>query len=96
MRTAQDNRRTELWHLLPVLAEASPVDCKYWGKFVVSKLERLREEREQVQGLLQRGHVNPDARHILEALLHDLDRQIDEELTRVLSPQRDPGSQAAD
>lgn len=64
----------------------------------MSKLERLRQERDQVQALLQRGHVNPDARHILEDLLSDLDYQIDQELTRILSPHNDEGSgsQAAD
>jgi len=62
----------------------------------VEKLERLRDEREQVQSLLHAANVNPDARHILQALLRDLEREIDEELTRRLSPHSDSGSQAAD
>ena len=64
------------------------------GISVVGTLERLRDEREQVHSLLLSGHVHPDARSILEALLRDLDRQIDQELTRRLSPHS--GSQAAD
>jgi hypothetical protein len=47
-----------------------------------------------VDVLLASGHVNPDARRVLEALLRDLDRQIDAELTRRLSPHSD--AQAAD
>lgn len=78
-----------------LLAGASPLRCS-WGQQVVEKLERLRDEREQVQFLLRAANVNPDARHILEALLHDLDREIDEELTRRLSPHSDSGSRAAD
>lgn len=49
-------------------------------------LERLRDERAQVHALLMSGHVHPNARRTLEALLQDLDRQIDQELTRRLSP----------
>lgn len=61
----------------------------------MQKLERLRDERDQVELLLQNGKVNPDARHILEELLLDLGRQIDEELTRRLSPHHSD-SKAAD
>jgi uncharacterized protein involved in exopolysaccharide biosynthesis len=60
----------------------------------VRTLDRLRDERAQVDVLLASGHVHPNARRILENLLNDLDRQIDEELTRRLSPHS--GSQAAD
>ncbi len=67
-----------------------------WGKLYVGTLERLRDEREQVFNLLQSGHVNPDARPILEDLLNDLDRSIDQELTRRLSPNYDSDSKAAD
>ncbi len=52
------------------------------------KLERLRQEREQVHVLLQNARISSDTRYVLEALLADLDRQIDEELTNRLSPHR--------
>jgi hypothetical protein len=61
----------------------------------VGTLERLRDERLQVESLLKGGNVHPNARRTLEALLTDLDRQIDQELTRRLSP-NSPGSEAAD
>jgi hypothetical protein len=51
----------------------------------VNKLERLRQEREQVHTLLQNPRLSSDTRYVLDALLSDLDRQIDEELTNVLS-----------
>jgi len=67
------------------------------GTSEVSKLERLRQEREQVSHLLESARLSADTRHVLEALAHDLDRQIDEELTSVLSPghKADSGSSAA-
>lgn len=51
----------------------------------MSKLERLRQEREQVVTLLQNARLASDTRQVLEALASDLDRQIDEELTNHLS-----------
>jgi len=57
-------------------------------------LEYLREERQLVHSLLLSRQVHPDRRRILEALLRDLDQQIDQELTRRLSPHS--GSRAAD
>jgi hypothetical protein len=52
----------------------------------VIKLERLRQERDQVHKLLQGARISSDTRFVLEALCADLDRQIDEELTIRLSP----------
>lgn len=52
----------------------------------MSKLERLRQEREQVGALLQNARLYSDTREVLERLAADLDRQIDEELTNLLSP----------
>lgn len=52
----------------------------------MSKLERLRQEREQVHTLLQNARISSDTRQVLEALRTDLDREIDEELTNRLSP----------
>ena len=54
----------------------------------MGKLERLREEREQVATLLQNAKLSSSAREVLEALGVDLDRQIDAELTDRLSPRR--------
>jgi len=51
----------------------------------VSKLERLRQEREQVSTLLQNARLASDTRQVLERLSSDLNRQIDEELTNLLS-----------
>ncbi len=51
----------------------------------MTKLDRLREEREQVHTLLQNPRLSSDTRYVLEALLKDLDTQIDQELTSVLS-----------
>ncbi len=51
----------------------------------MSKLERLRQEREQVSTLLQNARLASDTRQVLEKLATDLDRQIDEELTHRLS-----------
>ena len=67
----------------------------YWSTRYVRTLERLRDERAQVINLLESGHVHPDARHILEDLLLDLDHSIDQELTRRLSPNTDSDSKAA-
>jgi hypothetical protein len=39
-----------------------------------------------VETLLQNQRLSSDTRSVLEALRADLDRQIDEELTKVLSP----------
>lgn len=50
----------------------------------MSKLERLRQEREQVQTLLHSPRLSSDTRYVLEALRKDLDHQIDEELTNFL------------
>jgi hypothetical protein len=57
----------------------------------VNKLERLRQEREQVHMLLQNARISSDTRYVLDALLADLDRQIDEELTNRLSPRSKTG-----
>jgi len=54
----------------------------------VSKLERLRQEREQVSTLLQNARLASDTRQVLERLACDLDRQIDQELTNLLSQSR--------
>ena len=51
----------------------------------MSKLERLRQEREQVGALLRNARLYSDTREVLEHLAADLDRQIDEELTNMLS-----------
>lgn len=51
----------------------------------MSKLERLRQEREQVSTLLQNARLASDTRQVLERLSSDLNRQIDEELTNLLS-----------
>ena len=51
----------------------------------MNKLERLRQEREQVGTLLQNARLASDTRQVLERLAADLDRQIDEELTHFLS-----------
>jgi hypothetical protein len=57
-------------------------------------LERLRQEREQVHKLLQNARISSDTRYVLEALGKDLDRQIDEELTALLSPHPKPSDAA--
>ncbi len=62
---------------------------------MATKLERLRQEREQVSTLLGNARLASDTRHVLEALAHDLDHQIDEELTNLLSPQSRTDSEAA-
>ena len=59
----------------------------------MSKLERLRQERDQVTNLLQLARLSADTRHVLEALAVDLDQQIDKELTSVLSPRHDSDSE---
>jgi hypothetical protein len=51
----------------------------------MNKLERLRQEREQVGTLLQNARLYSDTREVLERLAADLDHQIDEELTHLLS-----------
>jgi hypothetical protein len=58
----------------------------------MSKLSRLKEEQEQVVRFLQSSRLSPETRYVLTKLKEDLDRQLDEELTRVLSP---GGSHAA-
>jgi hypothetical protein len=67
------------------------------GTSEVTKLERLRQEREQVSHLLESARLSADTRHVLEALARDLDHQIDEELTSLLSPghKSSEGSSAA-
>jgi hypothetical protein len=62
----------------------------------VTKLVRLRQEREQVFNLLANARLSSDTRKVLEALRTDLDRQIDEELTNhLLHPKSSPDSDAA-
>jgi hypothetical protein len=61
----------------------------------VSKLLRLRQEREQVHNLLISARLSSDTRAVLEALRADLDRQIDEELTNRLSHPNPPSDSAA-
>ncbi len=51
----------------------------------MGKLDRLRQEREQVGTLLQNARLASDTREVLERLASDLDHQIDEELTNLLS-----------
>jgi hypothetical protein len=61
----------------------------------VDKLERLRQEREQVKSLLESARLSADTRTVLVALASDLDRQIDAELTHRLSPHSTADSEAA-
>jgi hypothetical protein len=61
----------------------------------MSKLDRLRQEREQVGTLLQNARLYSDTREVLERLAADLDHQIDEELTNLLSPHSTTDSEAA-
>jgi hypothetical protein len=65
------------------LAESS--DRKF-VESLTTKLERLRQERQQVTTLLANAHLLAETRKVLEALATDLDLQIDRELTAVLSP----------
>ena len=51
----------------------------------MNKLDRLRQEREQVGTLLHNARLYSDTREVLERLAADLDHQIDEELTNLLS-----------
>lgn len=59
------------------------------------KLERLRQEREQVGTLLQNARLASDTRLVLERLASDLDRQIDQELTHRLSQSGSSGDSEA-
>lgn len=61
----------------------------------MSKLERLRQEREQVSTLLQNARLASDTRQVLEKLATDLDRQIDQELTHRLSQSGSGGDSEA-
>lgn len=61
----------------------------------MTKLERLRQEREQVSTLLQNARLASDTRQVLEKLATDLDRQIDEELTHRLSQSGSGGDSEA-
>ena len=50
----------------------------------MSKLERLRQERQQVTILLQNAKLLPETRAVLVKLAEDLDHEIDQELTNFL------------
>ncbi len=50
----------------------------------MSKLERLRQERQQVTVLLQNAKLLPETRAVLLKLATDLDHEIDQELTDFL------------
>ena len=50
----------------------------------MSKLERLRKERQQVAALLNNAKLLPETRKILVDLAADLDSEIDHELTNFL------------
>jgi hypothetical protein len=50
----------------------------------VNKLERLRQERQQVTTLLNNARLLPETRKILTDLQSDLDHEIDHELTEFL------------
>ena len=50
----------------------------------MSKLERLRQERQQVTVLLQNAKLLPETRGVLLKLAEDLDHEIDQELTNFL------------